>query len=696
MSSSARAAAYESEFFGEDFAAAPVSDFGDQGASADPLAGTTAPNGKPIWSLSQIVSNVSGLLRWNEAWPQNDTILYSFLTALPPFTSSSYSFVSFTEIEKTFTRAAFALVSDIVPLTFIETPWDGRSFNASESIVLGANASAEDFEWGHARNGTFNRPGVDQIDNAEIWISPEAVAVRQWIYGGYNFKSLIHEILHTLGLPHPGDYNADGNPITYAANAAYFQDSAQYTVMSYFDATNTGADYTLEVQPGLSSTAGIYSPSTPMVHDIAALQALYGANMTTRSGDTVYGYNSTAGRPSYDVTLASAPVFTIWDGGGIDTLDISGSGVSAIIDLNEGAYSTAFTMTNNIGIAYGAQIENAKGGSAADILLGNALANRLEGGAGADQLTGGGGDDVLIGGADGDFAVYGANAINFAWWSNSNGTWTVQDLRAGRPAGTDNLIEVEQLKFADRDVRILGLTITESIQSAFENVLWHGPRNTSDLNYISTLASQVSSGLMTLQGAVESIVTRADATTSVASLAYQFFLGFAPSKGGFDYLVSPAGPNPNNINSAYYQSFSVENRYINFTVNLGAGGEGRAAFQAEYGGKTLFEATRSAYAEIFGLTPDDAKLHEILDPMVGLAGTAMTRAQYFAVYGGDGLEGLGTKAAMVGWLLAEAEKGNIGTYALSNHAYLTDLADGAPFLVDLIGAYSQPGFALGA
>ena len=295
------------------------------------------------------------------------------------------------------------------------------------------------------------------------------------------------------------------------------------------------------------------------------------------------------------------------------------------------------------------------------------------------------------------------NRVSMDNTSAPEGNFPTRDFYAD-PSTTANLNRVTldrwtieaSVKFADRDVRILGLTITESIQSAFENVLWHGPRNTSDLNYISTLASQVSSGLMTLQGAVESIVTRADATTSVASLAYQFFLGFAPSKGGFDYLVSPAGPNPNNINSAYYQSFSVENRYINFTVNLGAGGEGRAAFQAEYGGKTLFEATRSAYAEIFGLTPDDAKLHEILDPMVGLAGTAMTRAQYFAVYGGDGLEGLGTKAAMVGWLLAEAEKGNIGTYALSNHAYLTDLADGAPFLVDLIGAYSQPGFALGA
>ena len=47
-------------------------------------------------------------------------------------------------------------------------------------------------------------------------------------------------------------------------------------------------------------------------------------------------------------------------------------------------------------------------------------------------------------------------------------------------------------------------------------------------------------------------------------------------------------------------------------------------------------------------------------------------------------------AAMVGWLLAEAEKADVGTYALSNAAFLTDLADGATFGVNLIGSYGKP------
>ena len=40
--------------------------------------------------------------------------------------------------------------------------------------------------------------------------------------------------------------------------------------------------------------------ATPMLYDIAAIQPLYGADMTTRTGDTVYGDNSNAGRGAFN------------------------------------------------------------------------------------------------------------------------------------------------------------------------------------------------------------------------------------------------------------------------------------------------------------------------------------------------------------------------------------------------------------
>jgi hypothetical protein len=41
-----------------------------------------------------------------------------------------------------------------------------------------------------------------------------------------------------------------------------------------------------------------------------------------------------------------------------------------------------------------------------------------------------------------------------------------------------------------------------------------------------------------------------------------------------------------------YQDFNLENRYINFAVNLGKLGEGKDAFAAHYGTLSLFDATR--------------------------------------------------------------------------------------------------------
>jgi hypothetical protein len=196
-------------------------------------------------------------------------------------------------------------------------------------------------------------------------------------------------------------------------------------------------------------------------------------------------------------------------------------------------------------------------------------------------------------------------------------------------------------------------------------------------NDIAFDAMRIDAGQATKAQIVQEAVRDADATTTVATLSYQFFTGKIPSQGGIDYLVSPTGGNAANLNSAYYQSFNLENRYINFAVNLGKLGEGRAGFEAKYGAKTLAETVKDAYGIIFGSAPNDAKVADLVNP----------RASYFQSFGGDGPNGVGTKAAAVGWLLAEAAKADIGTYARASDAFLTDLADGAAFAVDLVGVY---------
>ncbi len=221
---------------------------------------------------------------------------------------------------------------------------------------------------------------------------------RQW--GGLTY---IHELGHALGLDHPGNYNG-GSP-TYAGNALYAQDTIQYTVMSYFDANNTGADW-------IASDGRSYYAQTPMLHDVLAIQQRYGADMTTRTGDTVYGFNSNTDRPQiFDFTVNKHPILTIWDAGGTDWLDLSGFSTASRIDLTPGTFSDCDGMTKNIAIAYNCFIENAAGGSGNDSITGNDLNNTLRGNAGNDVLTGGAGADILIGG-DGDDTFY-ADALDY-------------------------------------------------------------------------------------------------------------------------------------------------------------------------------------------------------------------------------------------------------------------------------------------
>ncbi len=372
-----------------------------------------------------------------------------------------------------------------------------------------------------------------------------------------------------------------------------------------------------------------------------------------------------------------------------------------------------------------------------DFLLGGDGADALNGGAGNDMLRGeqgddiiepGSGNDVVFGDAGVDVAVMSGTSKDFvlSYQPNSSGPtqyftigtsgalvldttakptvippgpqdarfdteaatapaadaqWKIIDIRAGSPDGTDRLIGVETLRFTDRDATI-GVNLPDATNTTFLRVLRASPSSPNALATGITEAAKLAGGA----GAatiIQDVVRAAAATTSVATLSYQFFTNKAPSAGGIDYLVAPTGANPNNLNSTYYQSFNLENRYINFAVNLGRDGEGKAAFAAAYGSKTLFDSTKAAYTTIFGGTPSDAKVHALID----------SRVDYFAFYGQDGANGIGTKAAMVGWLLAEASKANVGMFVLSNNAFLTAVAtNNAPFAVDIVGTYGQGNF----
>ncbi|OIN45092.1 hypothetical protein BLL37_28665 [Pseudomonas azotoformans] len=187
-------------------------------------------------------------------------------------------------------------------------------------------------------------------------------------------KVAVHELCHSIGLRHP-----------HGEGPGYREDSTTYTAMSYHDSSFGDDPYNGK------------KISAPMMHDIAAVQRLYGANTHTRKTNTTYGFNSNAGRDFYSLKSArDKPVFCVWDAGGTDTLDFSGFRQKQKINLNAEAFSDVGGLKNNVSIAKGVTLENAVGGSSDDNLIGNQVGNRLKGGGGADTLEGGGGADTFV------------------------------------------------------------------------------------------------------------------------------------------------------------------------------------------------------------------------------------------------------------------------------------------------------------
>lgn len=212
--------------------------------------------------------------------------------------------------------------------------------------------------------------------------------------GNYGRLTFTHEIGHALGLNHPGNYDASQGRPTYA-NASYAEDTRQFSVMSYWHESKTGGDN------------GGYYAAAPLMDDIAAIQHLYGANMTTRVNNTVYGFNSNTDRDFYTATHSNQKlVFAVWDAGGNDTLDFSGYSQNQRISLNEGSFSDVGGLKGNVSIATGVTIENAIGGSGDDVIVGNTAGNIIKGGAGNDVIYGGGGQDQLWGGSGNDIFVF--------------------------------------------------------------------------------------------------------------------------------------------------------------------------------------------------------------------------------------------------------------------------------------------------
>lgn len=215
------------------------------------------------------------------------------------------------------------------------------------------------------------------------------------------------------------------------------------------------------------------------------------------------------------------------------------------------------------------------------------------------------------------------------------------------------------------------------------------------------IANKSQAGQITDQAAMSYVVNSADNDVSVAVQVYQFFTARTPTKAGLDYLVnSPA--NPNDLNDPYYAKFGLEDRYINFALNLGVLGEGASHFSAVYGGLTFDAFVTAAYQAIIG---SSYAIAAGINPAAAIADITSRKANFEAIARQAGVIGatstaaqvdIAVKAALIGYLMGEGVKADVGLYAAGANNFIHALVTGnAQYGVDLTTVYSSLGGGMG-
>jgi Ca2+-binding RTX toxin-like protein len=419
----------------------------------------------------------------------------------------------------------------------------------------------------------------------DIWVSTSSTGISNtnWSVGSYNYYSLIHEIGHALGLKHP----FSSTPVL-PTNL----DSRLYSVMSYTNATTSlFVQVTSNADGSVSLSSFNVVPETPMLLDIAAIQYLYGANNSYKTGDDVYTFDTRT--PFYK---------TIWDAGGIDTISVSNFTEGCLINLNAGSFSSitiksdstagyiwknppatpTYDGTNNLCIAYDVVIEKAIGGYGNDTLIGNSANNSLDGGPGNDTIYGGDGHDIFDWDStkrDGNDFFYGGNG-NDTYVLDSVNDVVIEDFNQGADLiyvdfsySIATINNVERLYgYGTNNLNLVGNSLDNYIKGNTGNDTLDGGLGSDYAVYTSELYSNCT---ITFNGVTYTCKTLAQGTDTLKNIEFIVFSDKTINLSNLSGITDTTPPTISisssttslGVGQTAVITFSLSESSINFTVS---------------------------------------------------------------------------------------------------------------------------------
>ncbi|HEX9965096.1 MAG TPA: hypothetical protein VGB04_08955, partial [Allosphingosinicella sp.] len=269
-------------------------------ANVDGTGGTLGQYSKTVYTLDQVVANMNRTSyvgttipgpQWNygeDYMGQNksgnpDVIQYGFYTSQSQLFQVPYvypnaagtglagrneyfQFGAFSAAQQAATNKSIQLWDDLIKTTFVQVT------DMNQADITYGNLKSAPTTQAYAFL-PYNYGGNSAGLQGDVWVSLSQASNLQLGNGFYGLATLIHETGHALGLQHPGGYNAaPGVSITYANNAEYYQDTRMYSQMSYFNAEFSGGGHI-----DWNRVNWTYG-QTPLLHDIATIQAMYGAD----------------------------------------------------------------------------------------------------------------------------------------------------------------------------------------------------------------------------------------------------------------------------------------------------------------------------------------------------------------------------------------------------------------------------------